>query len=189
LSAVDLFAVAMWPLAALGLWLGRKSRSLPSNDIRHALLVGGSLTLIVGPLLTLVVVFAHHSATVMALEYSIVIVFGAVILLAVWRVPLSRGRAILLTTVGFLLLGGGLWYLGGDFLVRRPQVEGYVSDKRHETRRSPCTRCLRDYFVYVGGRRYASTARVFQSIQVGQRIRAKVGRASRRILWFEVRLS
>ena len=187
MSPVDLLAVAMWPLAATGLWLGYKALALSPKNLRRHLITVASRVLLVGPFLTLTVFFPHHSATVLALEYSIVAVFGVMVLVAVWRVEMTRWRSLVGVAVGFLLLGWGVWHLGGDFLMRRARVEGHVSDKQYEKRSPTCSRCIRDHFVYLGGRRYRATAEVFRTVETGQRIRAKVGRASRRILWFEAR--
>jgi hypothetical protein len=187
LSAVDLFALTAWPLAALGIWIARKAVTFAPEDFRRKLWAGTGILLLIGPLLVLVFLFPHHSAVVLVTEYGLMIGFGVLLFVIAWRTQTTRLKSIAIVVTGFLLVGGGLWHLGGDFLIRRLQVEGYVSDKRLEKRREPCARCRMDYYVYLGGRRYAATARVFQTIETGQRVRAKIGRASRRIVWFETR--
>lgn len=187
MNAVDLFALTTWPLAALGIWIARKALTFEPKDFRRKLHAGAGVLLLIGPLLLLAFLFPHHSALVLAIEYGLMIGFGALLFVVAWRTQTTRLKSIAIVVTAFLLVGGGLWFLGGDFLIRRPQVEGLVSDKRLEKRREPCARCRMDYYVYVAGRRYPATAHVFQTVETGQRIRAKIGRASRRIVWFEVK--
>ena len=188
MNAVDLFTVGVWLSAAVGLWLIRIAVSYPpKTKIRYRFGSAG-LLLIVLPVVGLLFVFFRHSVAVMATEYAFIAGFGILMLIGAWRgEDVPRYKLILVVVIGFASLGWGLWHLAGDFLLRRPSIEGYVTDKRYEARRPGCRRCLPDYYLDVGGRRYLATARVFQAVDTGRRIRAKIGRASRRILWFEAR--
>jgi membrane-bound ClpP family serine protease len=182
MSPVDVLAFAMWPLAAIGIWLSRSAFAFGAKDVRRPLIAAAALALILGPFLILEIFFPHHSATVVALQYGILAAAGAGLLVMGWRVTMSRFRSMAVVVTGFLLLGGGLWFLVADFLVRRARVEGVVTDMRFGPRSPTCRFCRSDYFVYVGGRRYRATAAIFQAIETGQRIRARAGRASRRIM-------
>jgi hypothetical protein len=182
MSLVDVLAFAMWPLAAIGIWLSRSAFAFDANGVRRPLIAAAALALILVPFLVLAIVFPFHSATVVALQYSILAAAGAGLLVMGWRSTMSRFRSMAVVVAGFLLLGGGLWFLLGDFLVRRTRVEGVVTDMRYGPRSPTCAYCSSDYFIYVGGRRYRATATIFQAIETGQRIRARAGRASRRIM-------
>jgi membrane-bound ClpP family serine protease len=182
MSLVDALAFAMWPLAAIGIWLSRSAFALDNKGARRSLTAAAALALILGPFLVLEIFFPHHSATVVALQYSILTAAGAGLLVMGWRVTMNRFRSMAVVVTGFLLLGGGLWFLVADFLVRRARVEGVVTDMRFGPRSATCTYCRSDYFIYVGGRRYRATATIFKAIETGQRIRARAGRASRRIM-------
>jgi hypothetical protein len=186
LSPADLFALALWPLAALGVWIARKALSLGTTGYRRKVLAAVALLLAVGPFVALVVLFPHHSAIVLASEYSLMVGFGVLFLVIAWRAQMTRFKLIAIAVMGVVLLGAGLWYLGGDFLIRRARVDGFVTDKRYEKRNATCRRCWPDYYVYLGSRRYAATARVFETVEAGNRIRGKFGRASRRIISADV---
>ena len=186
MSPVDLFALALWPLAALGVWIARKAFAPGTKDYRRKGLAAAAILLAVGPFVALVVLFPHHSAIVLASEYSLTIGFGVLLVVIAWRAQMTRFKLIAIAVTGVILLGAGLWYLVGDFLIRRARVDGFVTEQRYEKRSATCRLCQPDYYVYLGSRRYAATARVFNTVEAGNRIRGKFGRASRRIISADV---
>ncbi len=185
MTPVDLVALSMWPLAAAGIWLGYKSLPPHAKDIRRVLLRALSalaLFAAIGAFIAVAIFFPHHSATAVAMTYSIAAGIGVLLLYGVWRNRFTRLRAIAFAALGFTSLGWGLYNLAGDFLLRRVQIEGYVSDKRIVIR-EPCTRaCIPDYTMGVGTKRYQTTKQVFDAVAAGQRVRAEIGRISERVL-------
>jgi hypothetical protein len=186
MSPVDLAAICTWPMIGAGFWLGHRSKSFPPRDIRGTILGGAAGLLLVAPLAVIFVLYQHNSAIVTATQYGLVTAIGAFVLFAIWRTDPSTTRLVITTAAGFLMFGGGLWYLAGDFILRRDRIEGIVSARRYEQTSPSCvSRCSWDYFIELRGHRYVATREVFDRTEAGERIRADLGRASHRILYVQ----
>ncbi len=186
MSPADLLAVGVWLLAGLGIVLIRMAIGYAPTDRRRQQLGSAGVILLSVPVIMLVAIFPRHSVIVLATEYILMGAIGALMLVAAWRMDLQRYKLILLVVLGFASLGWSVWHIAGDFLLRRARIEGYVMEKRFEKQDASCTLCRPDYFVYISGRRYRATTEVYQAAEPGQRVRARFGRASRRLIGMQV---
>jgi hypothetical protein len=78
--------------------------------------------------------------------------------------------------LGTGLFGYGGWQLVGDFLVPRYVVEGKIEDLhwRISSSRLPPDLAI----VRIGDQDYAAPTRTFNTLRIGDNVRAEVGRAS-----------
>ena len=186
MSTVDILAVGVWLLAGVGLALGYKARRLSPTDARRQRLGAVAVLLLTGPLIALLVGFRRYSVLVLATEYLLIGAIGVLILVASRRIDLQRYKLILLVVLGFTCICWSVWHIAGDFLLRRARIEGTIVDKHFETRNQTCTFCRADYSIVIGSRPYLATAEAYQAAEPGQRVRARFGRASRRILGLQM---
>jgi hypothetical protein len=186
MGIVDLIAIGVWVLAGAGIWLLRTAVRVPPTDRRRWVYGNAGVLLLCLPVLLLVVIFPRHSVTVLATEYILMGVIGGLMLVGARRMDLPRYQLILLVVLGCAGIGWSVWHIAGDFLLRRARVEGYVTEKGFEKPNASCMLCRPDYFVYISGRRYRATTEVFEAAESGQRVRARFGRASRRLIGLQI---
>jgi hypothetical protein len=172
-GTIDSLALAVWPAIIVVAFL---VRSKPHPVI-------GVAALLAGLLLVIILIYSfHHTAAGLANGYIFAIVLG-VLFVFVRRKNEGTVTLVLRRAIGAMMLTYGCWYLVGDFLLRRTQVDGLVArvDQGRSSYRSGDWR----YFVEVGARRFETTKEVYQSVEPGQRVRADVGKGSGKILAVE----
>jgi hypothetical protein len=186
MSTVDLLAIGVWLLAAVGvLLIGMAVRCAPSD--KHRRIFGSAGVILLGlPVMALIIAFPYHSVLVLATEYILIGIIGGLLVAGARRLDMSRPKLIVMAVLGSLAIGWSVWHIAGDFLLRRARIEGYITEKRIESR-GACVRCAGDYFVFIGGRRYLATAEVYEAAEPGQRVRARFGRASRRLIGVQLK--
>ncbi len=181
-GVIDIFAIAVWPLMAVGVWLGIKAKGAEGGDPRlsWAFFIG-ALAFFLVPLIVMLSLFSHYSALIIADQYCAMMVAGAFLLFSFPRKGETTWKNVFSLAIGIALLAGSSWYLVGDFLVRRQSVEGTILDLRKK-RVVSARRSRIHYNIDFSKRTYETTFDIYRTVKKGQRIRAEIGQASGLIL-------
>lgn len=184
----NLFAIALWPLIGLGIWLMAKGAMGGHSKLAVCLILVACCALIIGPIFVIEVVWRHYTAATVAADDSLFAAYG---LLMVVRDPRARptpNMTYRIKSIVVALLGAGvaiwsLWFLVGDFVVPQKSIDGIVAGFAYEPTVPGCRRrCVYDYYLKVDGHRYLTTYEIFDRFWVSKRLQGTVGRASDRIL-------
>jgi hypothetical protein len=184
-AVTDLLAILYWPLAALtavAFW--RWFRRAGSNAwIRGWLTVAAALAGFA--FIIFLSLLGHHSAIVVLDWHILFVVLGCALLtpfaILVWlrlrsrieKLPLSVALASLF---GLAFFSYGLWQITRDFLLRHGTVEATVTGLKSNVSRSGA-----HYHVYLNGEHHPTTAVVYDTLQIGDQVRASVSVTSRTI--------
>ena len=189
MSLSDLFAVALWPLVATGVWLIVKNRGRKLPRAPYApLATYFGLALVLIPLGLLLEYFLSISTTFLVDKYIFSLALGAVMLLGA-RLLMLKNKSLTLYQYGGVLIavvciGYGVWHLVGDFLLPRQTVQGFATRKHSES--TGQYGIAQRYHVAIGGKDYQTTAVIYRQVPNGALVRARVGTASHMVLEIEM---
>jgi hypothetical protein len=194
----NLFSIALWPLIGFGIWIMRAGLMQGRNKVEISLILAACIALILGPAAVVETAYRHYTAATVAADDSLFAALGVLTirwdprtrptLYSSGRFGLSyRIRSIISSVMGAGLTLWSLWFLVGDFVLPRANIDGIVTGFAYETQVPNCHRsCVYDYYLKIDGRRYLTTYEIFDRFWDGRRLQGTVGRGSGRILSAEV---
>ena len=180
------FAILLWPVALLyallcALIVPRFVQNL--NSAPTAILALPAIViekyLLDNSSQSLVLLFDFYFALVVAGAFSCYAFFQ--VYLSRWTVASRPGVMILCALSGPALLFFGSNVLIQDYVLSRLMIEGTVSRLNVET----YTRIAPEYQVTIGTKRLWATPPVFDTLEVGDHVRAEVGKGSQYIFRIE----
>jgi hypothetical protein len=177
-AVTDLLAILYWPLAALtavAFW--RWFRRSGNNAWKRGWLVVAA-TLAVFAFIVVLTLLGKRSAIVLLDWHLLFVVLGCALLTPVAILAWLRLRSridklpVAVACCGLLglpFVSYGLWQITGDFLLAHETVEATVTGMKAGVSRS-----APHYHVYLNGRHHPTIADVYDTLQVGDRVRASV---------------
>lgn len=172
MTVADLIAAAFWPVTGslfLVAWAFRRNRT-----IFEISLVVASIIVIAG--ITALIIFDITSLWVLLDLYIGAIFFGVLCLFALYVIwsKGSRWARLVLGFAGLASLGGGTYHFIADYVMARQIVQGTVQ-LLHVFWHS---KGANEHVVKINDQFYAVTTQMYETLRVGDSVRAEIGRGS-----------
>jgi hypothetical protein len=184
---VEAIAWVYWPLAVLVVvaFVRRWRRTERNSATESWLVVAAFLTLVV--LLIVLGALGNRSAVVLVDWHILNLTVGSVFLvgavLAARHRPMGTkllSAVLVLGASGLAFASLGAWHLVGDFPLPRRTIEAVVDKTNIST-----GRLGQAFHVYLDGQHHPTTADVYRTARIGERVRASVGLGSGNIFSIE----